>query len=166
MTGRDRDLQLRVRKGKGRLQQAEFLLKLSEALGMDVPKSAFLGLEETDALREKFFDRVKRAQEVWKSNFRPGDESLWNRIAIIRDGIGARPVTLLHRKDDVLGGLRLPAASVLARAREVWSVVGGDLSLTSPDLGDGFCLEFNHYHDHDEYELTVWGGFQPKAASA
>jgi hypothetical protein len=77
--------------------------------------------------------------------------------------LGTMKTILFSRNDQLLGAVNVPAAMVLTNVDEVWKLVGEDLSLTTEDLGHGFCLELNYYDGKGNYVkegtyfLTAWG---------
>jgi hypothetical protein len=62
--------------------------------------------------------------------------------------------------DIYIGAVTIDGKVVLEHPFEIWDVVGNDLMLSSPSIGDGLCLEFNIYgRNKTEYELSLWGRF-------
>jgi hypothetical protein len=156
---RRRDLERRLRENKGRHLRRELAESLGRVLGTSPEEVDFLDIHSTAALRDKFFEHVKHAPAEERRQW-PGSSAEpfhhLRKMALADEGDSAY---LLNRHDYYTGAVHVPAAAVLARAKEVWEVVGEDLCLTGREGSDGLCLAFDHYVDRDEYELTTWGKF-------
>jgi hypothetical protein len=163
---RARDLDRRLRENKGRRFREELAESLGRVLGMSPEEVEFLDVDATAALRDRFFEHVKHAPADERRTW-PGLSAepfhYLRKMALAEQGEG---VYLLNRHDGYTGAVYVSAAAVLARAQDVWEVVGEDLCLVGPESSDGLCLAFDHYADRDEYELTTWGSFAELLARA
>jgi hypothetical protein len=162
----ERDLERRLRENKGRHLRKELAERLGRVLGRPAEEVEFLDVDATAALRDGFFEHVKHAPAEERRRW-PGSSTepfhQLRKMALAGEGEGAY---LLNRHDYYTGAALVPAAAALARAREVWEVVGEDLCLAGREGSDGLCLAFDHYFDRDEYELTTWGSFAELLARA
>ncbi len=107
-----------------------------------------------------FYDRLRSQAGVSKQVIAPEElPELWRAVALIAAASSDLECVLLHKHDEFTGAVRITAGCALTNVRRVWGVVGLDLRLTTDQARDGFCLEFNHVHPRDEYELSTWGRF-------
>jgi len=165
----NKELQRRLREHKGRRLLADLKERLERLLDCEINHSDFVGVQATEQLRAAFFERIIRSRnesdpEVRSKTCEPSRVSqIWEEVADIASCVGGMNAVLLHRLDEFTGAVIIPARIVLARARDVWEfeggILGGELCLCSMDATSGFHLDFNHYYDRDEYELTTWGVF-------
>lgn len=171
-----KELQRRLREHKGRQLMPDFKSQLSRFLGHEIENTDFVGIETTEELRSKFFEKIKNSRikgdpdvrcKIWDPTEIP---QIWAFVANIASCVDKVKAVLFHRLDEYTGAVLVPARTVLVSAEAVWGIVGGprgqDLCLSSIDLASGFCLEFDHYADRDEYELTMWGVFERCADTA
>jgi hypothetical protein len=145
---------------RGRRLWPEFRRALAVALDEELPDGRLLTLEETEHLRERYFDELKHGAEVVHL-IRPKKEldDLLGVIQRIATSHWNADAILLHQHDRFTGAVRVRVGQVLRNALRVWSVVGHDLFLTTEDARSGLCLEFNHQEAVDTYELHLWGFF-------
>lgn len=167
----DRPLSGAIRKNRARKALPKWIAALQATLGVEIDAKNFLEAEETVELKRAFYNRVKTAdfsnQIEWAHDKR---KDAIRFLASCGRRVGRLNIILFSSKDTILGAVVVPAAAVLSKAEGVWSLTNEDLSLTTPDLEHGLCLEFN-YHDsrggfvpEGAYLLTLWGIFseEPK----
>lgn len=155
-----RNTALRLRQHRGQQLLPEFRSRLATVLGYQLTPTDILDIETTERLRDAFFEKVKHKLGTQGFIWDTSDASdVWSTTADIGSRLAGTKAILFHAVDEYIGAVSVPADSALTKAQEVWWVVQQDLCLCTPDLSDGFCLEFNHYSDRDEYELTCWGIF-------
>jgi|GEM_PF-6372862 len=151
-----------LRQHKGGQLLPQFQRKLEAAIGLRLTGNDFLDLDSTERLRHRFFAIVKSDRHAWRETWQPDQTSIiWTVLERVADSVDGQRFALFHRLNGYLGAVWVPGDAVLRHALEVWQVVGEDLCLAGEGLASGLCLEFNHYADHDEYELTAWGGLVP-----
>ena len=162
-------LDLARRRSHGAEILAEWIAALEEACGGVVTPANFLPLEETQELKSKFFNKVKNRTAYFYRYWAPqAFNDVEMLLRVLSFDVDQMEVVLFSEVDKYTGAVVLPADRVLANARKVWSVVKEDLSITSPDLQHGMCLEHNFYNESGVYskegfyELTAWGALSPK----
>ena len=156
---RKHKLAMGLRLNRGRLLQPAWLSELSRACGTNISPAALLPVVETEALKQRFFDRAIHGSVqrlFWRGEQRAQVEDM---LHAIRQQVSTE-VILFSEVDFYIGAVRLHSDVVLDHPFEVWSVVSWDLMMTTPLLEDGFRLEHNTYGlQKTEYELTTWEQF-------
>jgi hypothetical protein len=157
------ELRIRLRRNRGKYLLPDFKEKLEAALGRPIGDQDFLDLEVSDRLRQQFFARVKSRADAFHWTWTPREEGEMRALVAKVAGLTQDlPAALFHALNDSLGAVIVPAGLALSRVGLLWPVLRQDLCLATLDLSGGFCLEHNHYGDHDEWELTAWGPFEPQ----
>ncbi len=134
---------------------------LEVALDQKVYSDDFVPLEKTDQLREAFFKMITENEGNTRITW-SGDKTIEVMRIISEIRCPGAKVVVFHQYDKFTGALIVDPKAVLSHVQDIWPIVDQDLSLCTETLDDGFCLEFNHYGNHDEYELTTWGFFSPR----
>jgi hypothetical protein len=161
-------LQAHVRRRKGELLRDPWIEAFREGTGIQIGRGDFLSLDATERLRVDFFARVRDRKPAEAVNFPPRPSAaLETTLRLIALRNLDTPAVLLHASDEFIGAVTVQASAILDNAFRVWSITRHDLTLCTPTLADGFCLESTHvdlegtHHSEDIYELTAWGKFVP-----
>ena len=162
------ELDLALRKNRGRQIAGEWTRRLTLACRYEVHPEHFLPLEETEALKRAFNERLKANEGVVRRNWPNGS---FAEIAVVMQDLAidlrATPAVLFSSVDPYLGAVRVPGSALLLNFQSVWQVVEHDFSLVTPDLQNGLCVETNFYDaagsyiQEGIYELAGWGKFSP-----
>ncbi|QVL30345.1 hypothetical protein KIH39_15960 [Telmatocola sphagniphila] len=165
-TERLKNIELRIRRQRGRLLKADWLKSLNKACGFEFSEKLFLTLEHTEELKIAFFKKVKN-ENAQSSNH-------WSKseIAKILSGLFGLSKTLMSTEvilfssiDQFVGGIRVPAGLILRNLLPVWQLVNEDFAMTTEDVEHGICLEENPYTEtgeyvnYGQYQITSWGFF-------
>jgi hypothetical protein len=159
-------LALGLREQRGRRIREQWIDSLEAACGFRATPEDFLPLPETDSHKASFFAQIKARAAEQRFLGKVEAHAIRTVTALATRDL-PESVVLFSKDDEVLGGLRISPATVLAHAREVWEVIEWDLALATVDLEHGLCLERNQLHEEadgtvshaDIYELTAWGAF-------
>jgi hypothetical protein len=161
------DLDLKKRLAKGRTIRAQWLAAISAACNVDQHEVRFLGLEETDRLKDAYFRRVREAPArehlYWTDPMLVAFEA---GLARLVQTVGTLPTVMFSSVDEYLGAVMLPAKAILEHWNRAWTVVDHDLCITTDSAAHGLCLEKNHIdeqgmcHPQSFFEATSWGNFQ------
>lgn len=162
---RDPQLEMALRRNRGRRLISEWRTRFNAATDFESSAEDFLGLEDTADLKEKFIEVLRSDPSVEKSSIAAhAHEGMFERLKSTGVHEPSR-VILFSNVDAYIGGLRVPPDVVLAHAKEVWELVGEDLSMCSEDLVHGFRLELNYYDEAARYvadgvyQMAGWGAF-------
>ena len=156
-----------LRKNRGLQIRSKWITKLLEVAGIKLTDKDFLTIEETEILKQSFFDQVKNVKDVIHQNF--PIHSLKDFLSKAQDlaiNFHNRPVIVFNDVDKYIGAVRLSGEQIFPNLENIWDVTGEDLCITTPDIKDGLCLEFNLYSNAGEYvkegvfEFFVWGEFK------
>ena len=157
---RSDELARRLRDNEGRRRWPDFRRLLQVVLDHEITEQDRVGVEETEALKGLFYGRLRLGVGVTRRVMtHESVAELWSEVGRLADRLADLDCVLLHQHDEYTGAIRLPAGAVLSNPARVWAVVGMDLRLATEGAADGFCLELNHAHPVDEYELSTWGRF-------
>lgn len=159
-----------LRKNRGRAIVAQWTRSLASACGVEPAAFSFLDLDATAELKASFVNALLKHNKGPFKRFWPKDSV--NEVTIhlltLAERVGAMPVVLFSKVDDLIGAVELPAERVLPHALAVWRVVEYDLSLVTRDVQHAMCLEETQYSASGEYlsagmyEFTGWGAFSPR----
>jgi hypothetical protein len=162
---RDPELDLALRRNRGRRLVSEWLARFRTAAEYEPAIGDFLGLEDTMRLKQRFVEILRSRISVKRCSVPAfSHETMFGQLKSWNPG-GPPRVVLFSSLDQYIGGLQLPPDVVFARAKDIWGVVGEDLSMCSEDLSHGFCLELNYYDEADRYvadgvyQMIGWGVF-------
>jgi len=167
------ETELALRRNRARTLIPNWIERLRHATGFEVNAANFLPPNRTLRLKEAFVKRLKEDAQISRRNFPIGSEP-HIRDLLMDASIDLRtdPLILFSTVDQDIGAVQLPAASLLANFLEVWKIVRGDFSATTPDGKDGLCVEVNHYDlsgrhvPEGVYEVLGWGAFGQISADA
>jgi len=162
---RDPRLDLALRRDRGRRLVSEWLARFRTAAELPPSFENFVGLEETERLKQRFVERLRSGVSINKYSL-PAHlhEPMFAQLKL-RSAVGPARVILFSNVDQYIGAVYVPSDVVLSHAKEMWDLVGEDLSMCSDDLSDGLCLELNYYDDAGRYvadgvyQVAGWGAF-------
>lgn len=153
------------RKQKGKAILPEWKAALEGAVNQAVSPERFLDIEETEQLRDHFFNKVRHHSREHCFSAKAEFRRIVSEIRTSLTRHGARELVLFHRYDRFIGAVHLDAATIANALEDVWRVVEEDLCIAASDLSGGICLEENYYDECGVYisdgvlELTIWGEF-------
>lgn len=156
MTAPSNNLQQRLR--VTRYEKAtEASAKVLDRIGVGPTHRRFLELKEIDDLWPGYLARLRDggdSRERWTSE---DVEHVRRRVEGLRDFLAGDPLIWFTLVNGEPVGAEVPAGPVLSAALGYLVSPAGDLMLTSSDLTNGICIEFNHLATGDEYEIVTWG---------
>lgn len=160
-------LALALRKNRGKQIRPDWIVRLKQACGYEVPSESFLSLETTETLKSDFLAQVRRHQasgrQYWLGGACDRFANCLNKLGL---ELGSKRLVLFSSVDEYLGAVELPAAVITSGFRAIWDVVEEDFCVTTADLKDGLCVELNFYDADGKYvqegvwEVTCWGAFE------
>ena len=150
------------RRQTGRTLLPVWVRKMEGICRKRITAADFIGLEETEFLRDSFFDKVRNSDQslfYLKKDF----NKITRQLKAIEKQLGSQSIILFHSNDKFIGALRVNSHCVLENVEKVWALVEEDFSIATEDLKSGLCLEENYYDREGNffpdglYELTIWG---------
>lgn len=133
-----------------------FSHQLSKLLGKEVENKIISDVKNIEVITNKVFYNIKRQQELGKSlKFISLPEAI-NILLEYVSSLNSSHLLLIIWKDESHCIVELEITDVLTYLAGLWELSEGDLIVSLPNLSKGCCLEFNHYYDKDEYEVTIW----------
>lgn len=154
------ELDVRLRQNKGRRLWPNLRQLLEVIIDRQLTEADLVRLEETEALKQSYYERLRRGEGVVRFSWTPTQvQGVWLTVEQIRVRNADLDVVLLHEHDKFVGAVRVKVHEALSDPRRIWGAVGIDLCLMTAQAKDGFCLEFSHLSSGDLYELSTWGSF-------
>lgn len=159
-------LDLVLRNNRGIRIRAQWMAKLTETTGIKISLKDFLSIKDTEILKQLFFEKIKNDKHLLQKNF--STDSFNEILASFRDlsiDLHKLQVIVFSNVDQYIGAVYLSAGQVFLNLGTIWDAVGEDLCITTQDLKNGLCLEFNFYTDTGEYKkegiykYSAWGQF-------
>jgi hypothetical protein len=162
---RDPRLDLALRRDRGRRLVSEWLICFRAAAQFQPSSEDFVDLEDTERLKNRFVEILRSGTSIKKCSLPAHlNETMFEQLKL-RSAVGPARVILFSDVDHYIGAVHVPSDVVLSHAREIWELVGEDLSMCSDDLSHGLCLELNYYDQAGRYladgvyQVTAWGAF-------
>lgn len=131
-----------------------------EKLQMIISKEKFSIIRDGDAVKaiqESVYNNIKEEQQ--KGNFSKF-ENMINAFkstkTILKSSFSEEElyVVIMFREKFIV--ITIKFVNVLFFLIELFQLTEGDLVITNKDFSKGLCLESNHLHGKDEYEVTFW----------
>lgn len=158
-------LQDAIARNRGKQLLPLWIREFRRITGHSIEATDFVGVAETNRLRDSFYERVKAETGCCIREW-PAREyiDVLGLLTAMSESTSVE-VVLFSGADAFIGGLRVQSALVLAHAHDLRSLVEQDPSIASEDMGNGLCLEFNYHSDSGEYSregfyrVLSWGVF-------
>ena len=154
------------RAAKGKKIMPEIIKKSATLRGFSVTPSDFLHLEQTDKIKERFFNFVKNGSGFKCYFSRENIDRFFIRLEEKDFNEIDERLLLFGSFDEYVGALLVPLSFVYNNKNTIFEFVEQDLAMATIDLTHGFCLELNYYDQDGTYvkegifELTAWGFFE------
>lgn len=134
-------------------------IKILDGLGIEASEQHVFPMDEVETIWHRYLTRLREnsaAAERW-----PADEhgAVQARLDEFSDALGSVRVVWLSLVDSEPVAVGVFAGELLRAALTYFVTSAGDLMLTTRDANDGICVELNHLHTGDEYEVVAWGDF-------
>jgi hypothetical protein len=169
---RERALVDAIRRNRAKRILPKWLSTLRNLVAADLREEDFLSVELTARLKGAFYQRVKDDRTLFHKEWSVDEfDRMKDFIGKIGGRVGSMKAVLFSSKDTLTGAVVVPAARVLLNVQRIREMLEEDVSLTTRDLENGFCLEFNYYDEHGRYVehgtylLTTWGSFSENRKS-
>lgn len=161
----EENLRQRLKRAQVQKRAEAWRQSLSSATGYHVSANDHLAANPTNHLKQAFLASLRQAT-CQRMNCPCNQRDLLNAsLQQLMSDVPNIKVVLFHNLDDAIGAVEIPCHGVLGHPFETWDVVGNDLTIVTPDLSSGLCLEMNYYDLTGEYqtngvyEVAYWGVF-------
>lgn len=159
MTHSPSQLERRLRELRYR-KAAETCLATVRSLGpRDDEQLSVLDVPAIDTIWPHYISRLRAEHERsvrWPANEATAAQQHLDAIAL---SVGDLRAVWLALVDGEPVGIELAVGPLLTAGLSYMVTPAGDLMITARDLSSGFCAEFEHLPDLDQYAVAAWGAF-------
>jgi hypothetical protein len=142
-------------------QAVESCVRVLDGIGVPEERRRVIALDEVAEIWPRYLAKLREGGDGRKH--RPADQivDVRGQVEDLRGRAADTTLIWLALVNGEPVGVEVPAALLLGAGIDYLVSRASDLMLTSWDVSDGVCLEFNHLATGDEYEIVGWGLFRP-----